>query len=194
MAYFTRGASGTGWGDTVQAGRAGTQRGLTKTDDERPEYDRSKLAGLQQEQMAPGLAELRRQMQSARGKRYGSLTGRSEALRGTYRGAGEAMAGLQAGAQRTAMGLYQPEYARDVAEWERREVEKAKEEERRFQRATPIGGGGTYRAAGERMEAYDPFGASARFAERQIGEQAQMPTRLTGATGGTGLLEAWERG
>jgi len=80
---------------------------------EAPQYDLSRIAGLSQEQAAPSIGGLRRQMQQIQAGRYGSLTERGEAIRGGIRGFGEALAPIQASAVRTAQGLYQPEYAQE---------------------------------------------------------------------------------
>jgi hypothetical protein len=149
-------------------GRA-AKRGLTEDDSLAiPQYDQSRIAGLAQEQMAPALSELRRGLTGARSRRYATPTARREAMRGAYRGAGESLGGIQAAATQTARGLYQPEYQREVAEWNRQQREIEREEERAVRMATPIGGGGgeSYRSAYERQEAYDPFGAMARFDAR----------------------------
>ena len=117
-----------------------------------PEYDTKRIAGITQEQMAPALSGLRRQMQRVQARRYGSLLGRKEAIRGGLRGFGEALAPIQATAARTAVGLYDPEYRRELDEWERLRREREREEDREIRRGSFDGGGGeTYREALTRM-------------------------------------------
>jgi hypothetical protein len=115
-------------------------------------------------------------------------------MRGVYRGAGEAMPAIQAGAQRTARGLYQPEYERELMEWRRLQRENEMEEERAMRMGRRDPNSTTYREATANLLAYDPFGEKARFAERPFSPDPTMPTRLTGGTGGGGLLEEWEGG
>ena len=117
-----------------------------------PEYDQSRIAGLAQEQMEPFYGELRRGLLSSKARRYSTPTAREGAIRAYTRGAFEALPGAQAGAASTARGLYQPEYAREFAEWQRLQREREEEEARAIRMATPISGGQTYRQAAAGMD------------------------------------------
>lgn len=154
-----------------------------------PEYDTGRIAGLTQEQMSPALGSLRRQMQRVQARRYASPLARREAIRGGIRGFGEALPAIQAGAQRTAMGLYQPEYQREVAEYNRlereRQLEEARQEASAIRRSMPISGGETYRQAVAGMPSiFDSGGGPLRIA-------AQPTTGLTQATPTQQYPEDW---
>jgi len=90
-------------------------------------YDTRKIAGYQQEAMAPGLSQLRRALQGVQARRYGSPTERGVAVREAIRGYGEALAPLQAGASQEAMQRYAPEYEQTImAEQQRLTSEREK--------------------------------------------------------------------
>ncbi len=123
-----------------------------------PIYDLGRIRELAQEQAAVGRGRARRGLREA-------LAARDADVRGAIRGFGEAQAGIQAGATRTAAQLYQPEYMREVAAFERAEREREREEAKEERRGRLVGGGGggeTYREAAARLEAYDPFGTAGR--------------------------------
>lgn len=92
----------------------GGGRGLSETQYTPVPFDRRRVQELQQEQMGAGLSGLRRGLQQAQAGRYGSLTGRREALRGAYRGFGEGLGGLQRSALSSAQSLYAPEFQQAV--------------------------------------------------------------------------------
>ena len=75
-----------------------------------PKYDRGRLRALTQEQLAPTISRLGRQMQGVQTATYANPMQRKQAIRGAIRGYGEALAPAQAQATRTAQGLYAPEY------------------------------------------------------------------------------------
>lgn len=75
-----------------------------------PEWDWSRIAALQQEQMAPGLSKLRRGLQNISSQYYANPAERAMAYREAMGGYGEGLGGIQAGGQRAALGLYSPQY------------------------------------------------------------------------------------
>ena len=78
------------------------------------QYDEGKLRSFQQEALAPGISQLKRQFQQVQAGRYSSPTARKEALRGATRGFGEALAPLQLSASQQAMARYRPEFEQEV--------------------------------------------------------------------------------
>lgn len=158
----------------VQRGFAGEEEGGV------PEWDRGKIAGLAQEQMAPFYGELRRGLLSSKARRYSTPTAREGAIRAYTRGAFEALPAAQAGATRTAMGLYQPEYQREYREWLRQQ----EEEEKAARMATPIGGGTSYRQVAAGMPSlFEGGGGLLRVARPQT-ERPSPYRRVVGS--GTG--------
>lgn len=83
-----------------------------------PEYDWSRVQGLTQEQMYPGMSAYRRGLQSVMGKAYANPMEMSQAYRSAMQGYGEGLGSLQAGATQAAVSLYQPEYDAATSEAE----------------------------------------------------------------------------
>lgn len=128
-----------------------------------PEFDQSRITALMQEQLAPAIGSLRRQVREVGARRYGSPVEEREALRGAIRGYGESLAPLQAQSARTAMSLYMPEYQAQIAAYRQALDEQRREEARQERRGSFAGGGGggeTYRQAAARLEAWDPYARS----------------------------------
>lgn len=130
----------------VEAGAGGSRFGLRV-----PKYDQSRVTGLAQEQVAAGIGKMRRELQRVQAGRYGSPVARGEAIRGGIRGFGEALAPLQAAATRTATGLYEPEYRRELLEFERAQRESEREEIATTRRGLRDPSGETYREATQRL-------------------------------------------
>jgi len=76
-----------------------------------PKYDYERIRGLAQEQMAPGLAKLRRGLASSTAMYSDNPAERDAMLREARAGEGQALGELQAGATRAAQGLYSQEYS-----------------------------------------------------------------------------------
>lgn len=102
-----------------------------------PKYDQEKIGLYTQQQMAPGLARMRRGLNSS-GAMYSENPSERDAMyRQAMAGYGQGLGELQAGATRAAQGLYSQEYAglenqamrdyeRGASQWDiwRREQEK----------------------------------------------------------------------
>lgn len=80
-----------------------------------PKYDGGRLRSLAQEQLAPTISRLGRQIRGVQTATYANPMERRQAIRGAVRGYGEALAPAQAQATRTAQELYQPEYQAQLA-------------------------------------------------------------------------------
>jgi hypothetical protein len=157
-----------------------------------PKYDYGKLAGLQQEFMAPGTAGLQREVRNIASRRYASPIERRQAIRGGIRGYGEALPGIQAGALQQAAGIYAPEYERQVAEAQslaeqRRQQEMldyqaALEEARRERQREEIE---TQQATQQSSDIYDPLVPIGLHQSRAYGGRRFVRrSELPGATGG----------
>lgn len=158
------------------------EEAAAETGEKVPVYDISRIRALQQEEMAPGLSELRREQQRVRAGRYRTPQERALALREAARGGGEGISALQTGALRSAQSLYAPEYQREMLEWQRRMAEKEKAE---AEAETQAGVGGTYLGA----SGYLPRGILPSLPERtQAPRQApsyySYRESLGGRTGG----------
>jgi hypothetical protein len=157
---------------------AGSSGGATFTPQA---FDSGKLKAFQQEALAPGVSQIRRQIREIQAGRFSSPTARAEALRAAVRGGGEALAPLQASAAQMAMARFLPEFEQKVLMEKLRFAEEQRQSEEEEAQIAEV-------VAGYTPGPFDPAGASANR------------ERIANALGGggpltkvTGLTEASRR-